>query len=37
MQKEDPDNAGEFINMTDAEVTTHIEAWYDAFVTTNGG
>ena len=35
MQKADTE--GSMIDMTDAEVTTHIEAWYDAFVTTNGG
>jgi len=37
MQKDDPDNEGQMIDMTDAEVTTQVEAWYDAFVTTNGG
>lgn len=37
MQKEDPDNEGSFIDMTDAEVTADVEAWYDAFVSDNGG
>ena len=37
MQKDDPDNEGQMIDMTDAEVTAQVEAWYDAFVTTNGG
>ena len=30
------DPSADPVNMTDAEVTTMIEAWYDEFVTKNG-
>ena len=35
MQKDDGE--GNLSDMTDAEVTTDVEAWYDAFVAANGG